>query len=125
VKYTIRPAHRLRPFVEAGISIQRNRDREAEGLVGAAEGSIFMPLTVTSLMHSLGAVVDTTVVTGPTFGIGAGFRARWLRPSLEVRFTRWDHRAVRVYTANIGIAPEPPTALSAYNQVQLLLGIMF
>jgi hypothetical protein len=123
LKYTIRTTHRLQPFVEAGISVQHNRDREAGGLVATASESIFMPLAITSLTPSRGSAVISTNLVGPAAAIGASLRVRRFRPSLEFRFSRWNERAVRV--GQLSHSPAPPVALSAYNQTQLLLSFMF
>jgi hypothetical protein len=125
LKYTIHTGHRLRPFADAGISIQYNRERQAEGLAGAASGLVFEPLNV-SLMPSESSVVNRSVIEGATVGIGASYGSRRVRPTLEFRYTRWFDKAFTVGSLySFPGSTAPHTAYSVLNQAQVLLGITF
>jgi hypothetical protein len=125
LKYKINTRHRLRPFIEAGISTQRSRERETEGLAGFATQGIFGPPSV-SLMRSGSSVVNRSVVEGATFGIGASFGVRRVRPSMELRYTRWFDKAFTVGSPfSIPGSSAPHTAYSVLNQAQIMVGVMF
>jgi hypothetical protein len=124
LKYTMRAGHQLRPFVEGGISIQGNWERQTQGLTGFTTPVFAANLSV---KPSESSAVNRSVIEGATFGIGASYGIRRVRPSLEFRYTRWFDKA---FTVDSGIVMIPPTpiphiAYSVMNQAQILLGIMF
>jgi outer membrane protein with beta-barrel domain len=123
LKYTLNTSHGLRPFLEGGISIQRSWERQVEGLTGNIFSSNFAPTTI-SLKPSEDSVVHRSAVQGATFGVGASFGSHRMRPSVEVRYTRWFDKAFTVGSPNLGLLA-PHTAASALDQVQLLFGILF
>jgi hypothetical protein len=127
-KYRFPAFHRFEPFVEGGISIQYSRERQVEGLTGAASGVIYEPLTI-SFTSSPSSAVNCSVVEGATIGIGASYVKRRIRPFLEIRYTRWFDKAFTadsLYTnySSPG-SSNPQTVSSTLNQAQLLLGIVF
>jgi hypothetical protein len=125
-KYKISDGRKIQPFVEGGLSIQHNRERETEGLTGSAYSQIIGP-PIASYNHSGSSVVNSSVIEGATFGIGASFGTHRLRPSLEFRYTRWFDKALTVGSPFIlGLSLSPPhTAYSIMNHAQVLLGITF
>lgn len=116
----------LTPFVAGGASIQYDRDRAVRSYGDfrfSPPSGDFIGLDTSSSLRG------TSVVAGPTAGVGASFDAgRRIRPSIEVRFTHWMDRAISVLPPNQFPAPSyagTPTIASVRNQVQLLVGLMF
>lgn len=62
--------HLVHPFVAAGVSLQHTEGRDLPGF------------------NSSGGYLSSSAI-GPTVALGAAFGSRWLRPSIEVRYTRW------------------------------------
>jgi hypothetical protein len=92
------PGWRLvHPFVAAGVSLQRTQGVDLPGF------------------NSSGGYLSNAAI-GPTFAVGAGFGSRWIRPTIEVRYTRWTDQ------------PFPAgeiTVNSKRDETQLLAGLMF
>lgn len=125
LKYAMYTGHKLQPFVEGGLSVQYNRERQAEGLAGSASGLGFEPLNV-SVTPFESSVVNRSVIEGATFGMGVSYGTRRVRPSIEFRYTRWFDKAFTVDSPfSYRPAAPPHTAYSVLNQAQVLLGIQF
>jgi hypothetical protein len=93
--------HFVRPFVSGGVSFQRSADSIASPPVGG-----FQPAPPAFISSAIGA----------TFAAGAGFGTQRVRPSIELRYTRWSERPVDL---------SAPTVRSKQDEVQLLAGLTF
>jgi len=114
------------PFISAGASIQYDRDRGVRfygDFRFTQTPGDFVQFSTSSTLQG------GSVEAGPTAGIGTSFDAGCrIRPSIEVRFTHWADRAISVLPPNQFPMPAyagTPTIMSARNQVQLLVGLMF
>lgn len=96
--------HQVRPFVAAGVSFQYNHDFQ-----------IIVPLP--GVTFGTGRTVDSAI--GPAFSAGASFGSRWIRPTVEFRYTRWAEPAINA-SLNAGI-----TLRSKQDEAQVLAGLMF
>jgi Outer membrane protein beta-barrel domain len=95
LKVAIKPWREVRPFIAGGVSFQYNQDRTASG----ASFDIHD-------LHDPYKTHNSSTALGSTFGVGASFGSGRIRPSLELRYTRWNDAAVQV-------TPRIPTGLSA------------
>jgi hypothetical protein len=89
LKFKFDSQHLVRPFVAAGVSLQHSND---------------MPFDYPSS------------AVGPTIAAGASFGFRWVRPSIEFRYTRWPDQA---------IFTNQPAVHSKQDEAQILAGLMF
>jgi hypothetical protein len=85
------------PFVAAGVSLQHTEGKDLPGF------------------NSSGGYLSSSAL-GPTVALGAGFGSRWIRPSIEVRYTRWTDQPFP--TGEITVA-------SKRDEAQVLAGLMF
>ena len=123
LKYTANARHALHPFIAAGVSTQRNRDRELSHTMFTRFD--VAPIFLSIEPFPLAADADSTLV-GPTLAAGVGFGARRMHPSVEFRFTRWTDQAVVVNPVDSRFILNPlPTVHSNQNQAQFLVGLMF
>ena len=103
------------PFIGLGASVLHSRDATARAFSASSNISgVFFSNARDAADHS--------VVAGPTVALGATFGRSRIRPSLELRYTRWFDLAVA--------RPEPsptegPVVASRQNQAQVLVGIQF
>ena len=91
--------HSVHPFVAAGVSLQHSQ-------------MFLLPLPGIDVTR--GSFSNSAI--GPTFALGASLSTRWIRPSIEVRYTRWTEQPIP--TGEI-------TVHSKQDEVQLLAGLMF
>ncbi len=96
--------HQVSPFFAAGVSFQYNHDFQ-----------IIVPLP--GVTSGTGRIVDSAI--GPAFAAGASFGSHWIRPTVEVRYTRWAEPAINA-SLNAGI-----TLRSKQDEAQVLVGLMF
>ena len=89
--------HFVHPFVAAGVSFQHTEGKDLPGF------------------NSSGGYLASSAI-GPTFALGAGFGSRWIRPSIEMRYTRWTNQPFP--TGEI-------TVHSKQDEAQILAGLMF
>jgi hypothetical protein len=88
----------VHPFVSAGVSLQHS--------------SFNLPLP--NLDIKLGGIQQSAI--GPTFAVGASFGSRWVRPSLEFRYTRWTNQPIVLSEASVR---------SKQDEAQILAGLTF
>ncbi len=88
--------HLVRPFVAAGVSLEHSIDSR-----------VLVPIP---------GVVSWAI--GPTFAAGASFGSSRVRPSIEVRYTRWTDQPIAAGNHSI-------TLRSKQDDAQLLAGLTF
>lgn len=99
LKAQLSSRHLVHPFVAAGVSLQHSQ-------------MFLLPLPGIDVTR--GSFSNSAI--GPTFALGASLGTRWIRPSIEIRYTRWTEQPIP--TGEI-------TVHSKQDEVQLLAGLMF
>ncbi len=97
IKLRLPPWHLVHPFVAGGVSLQHTEGKDLPGF------------------NSSGGYLSSSAI-GPTLALGASFGSRWIRPSIEVRYTRW---------ANQPFPTGEITVQSKQDEAQILAGLMF
>ena len=133
LKYAFK-VHRFTPFVAAGASIGYDRDRRVRSFgarycftctgINSFQAGVVNPVLDTQSSLEAG-FLDAGATVGAGTSLEVGGR---IRPSIEIRFTRWADRAIAVPPAAQAIPPPyatTPTITSSRNEVQLLVGFMF
>jgi len=96
--------HLVRPFVAAGVSLEHSIDSR---VLVPIPGAVISPIP---------GVVSWAI--GPTFAAGASFGSSRVRPSIEVRYTRWTDQPITAGNHSI-------TLRSKQDEAQLLAGLTF
>ena len=104
LKFRLPSRHFVRPFVAAGVSLEHSTDTE---LIDPMPGFINIVYGVPNS------------ATGATFGAGASFGSRRVRPSIEFRYTRWSDQPVPVNHLEFSAIQ------SKRDEAQILAGLMF
>lgn len=104
LKLQLHSGHFVRPFVAAGVSLGHNSD--------------------TTLFTPMPGVIDNahgfpSSAIGATFAAGASFGSRWIRPSIEFRYTRWTDQPVPVDQVHFSAIQ------SKQDEAQIVAGLMF
>jgi hypothetical protein len=97
IKLRLPSWHWVHPFVAAGVSLQHAAGKTLPGF-NTSGGN------------------RTSSAIGSTFALGTSFGSRWIRPSIEVRYTRWSDQPFP--TGEI-------TVKSKQDEAQILAGPMF
>jgi hypothetical protein len=103
--------HSVHPFVAGGVSLQHSQD------------FLIIP-TMPGVLNIVYGVPNSAI--GPTFAAGASFGSRWVRPMIELRYTRWTGQPIVVAQPGAPLSsPVVITLHSKQDEVQLLAGLMF
>jgi len=99
LKIQLKPWRLVHPFAAAGVSFQHGQQ------------FVFFPPGPHGEVD-----INTDSAIGATFAAGASFGSRWVRPSIEVRYTRWAEQP---------LVTAPTTVTAKRDEAQFLAGLMF
>lgn len=126
LKYQLPAARGVRPFVAAGVSALYDRDFELSRINGVyrVEPCLCNGVLVTNIIASVSRQQTDLPVNsaafGPVFAAGAVFGTGRIRPSIEVRYTRWAGQPIRIASPS---GSGSLTLESKQDQVQVLAGL--